>query len=467
MANPIITVLVIDSRSDKHPDWVHRCLESINLQTYDNVELIVENNIGRKRTIGKCWNDGIKKATGEYVFFLGDDDWLARTCIAEMVSHIDPRWKRVSTKLMMYENDSGLVVSTDRETTGMWLRDYLLKNPFNEKLTSGVDREYNEEYLKSGELTCIIPYYHGHYYRKHSDYSACGGGVTITGVVDCYILAGGGRSFVEPISKEISKKMPIHIGSALLPDVADAAKIIWVEWGGRVAVEIADHECKAKKILRIHAYEAFGETIKYIKFEKFDTVIFVAEYIKEYVERKYGKIPNAVVIPNGIEVDKFEYKNKVKNNKIAYAGQLSRKKGIGELFFIANSLPEYEFHCAGQFTEDDVCEYFHKKKPDNVFLHPFQYDLNKFFEDKTYIINTSVREGSPVGVLEGMAAGLKPLIMNWIGAKEIYGEYVYKNLDELQLLLYGSYRPEEYRKFVEDNYSFKDIYKEIEKVLEI
>ena len=467
MANPIITVLVIDSRSDKHPDWVHRCLESINLQTYDNVELIVENNIGRKRTIGKCWNDGIKKATGEYVFFLGDDDWLARTCIAEMVSHIDPRWKRVSTKLMMYENDSGLVVSTDRETTGMWLRDYLLKNPFNEKLTSGVDREYNEEYLKSGELTCIIPYYHGHYYRKHSDYSACGGGVTITGVVDCYILAGGGRSFVEPISKEISKKMPIHIGSALLPDVADAAKIIWVEWGGRVAVEIADHECKAKKILRIHAYEAFGETIKYIKFEKFDTVIFVAEYIKEYVERKYGKIPNAVVIPNGIEVDKFEYKNKVKNNKIAYAGQLSRKKGIGELFFIANSLPEYEFHCAGQFTEDDVCEYFHRKKPDNVFLHPYQYDLNKFFKDKTYIINTSVREGSPVGILEGMAAGLKPLIMNWIGAKEIYGEYVYKNLDELQLLLYGSYRPEEYRKFVEDNYSFKDIYKEIEKVLEI
>ena len=465
--NPLITVLVIDSRSDKHPEWVQNCLRSIKAQTYDNIELIVENNIGRKRTIGKCWNDGIKKAKGDYVLFIGDDDWIARTCVAEMAAHIDPRWKRVTTKLMMYHDDTGIVVPIQQETTGMWRKDYLIEHPFNEKLTMGVDREYNQEYIKAGELACIVPYYHGHYYRKHSDYSACVGGMTITGDVDCYILAGGGRSFIDPIGEEIRKKMPIHIGSAFHPEMADKAKIIWAEWGGKVATEIADYECNAKKILRIHSYEAYGETIKHIKFEKFDTVIFVAEHVKEYVERKYGKIPNAVVIPNGIQVDKFKYKKKVKNNKIAYAGQLSRKKGIGELFLIANSLPEYEFHCAGQFTEDDVCEYFHKKKPDNVFLHPFQYDLNKFFEDKTYIINTSVREGSPVGVLEGMAAGLKPLIMNWIGAKEIYGEYVYKNLDELQLLLYGSYRPEEYRKFVEDNYSFKDIYKEIEKVLEI
>ena len=466
MANPLITVLVIDSRSDKHNDWVQNCLRSIKAQTYDNIELIVENNIGRKRTIGKCWNDGIKKAKGDYIFFVGDDDWLARTCVAEMASHIDPRWKRVTTKLMMYHDDTGIVVSIERETTGMWERKYLLQHPFNEKLKSGVDREYNQEYIKAGELACIVPYYHGHYYRRHSDYM-CAGDMTVSGDVDCYILAGGGRAFIDPIGEEIRKKMPIHIGSAFQPEMADKAKIIWAEWGGKVATEIADYECKAKKILRIHAYEAYGETIKHIKFERFDTVIFVAEHIKEYVERKYGKIPNAVVIPNGIQVDKFEYKNKVKDNKIAYAGQLSRKKGIGELFFIANSLPEYEFHCAGQFTEDDVCEYFHRKKPDNVFLHPYQYDLNKFFKDKTYIINTSVREGSPVGVLEGMAAGVKPLIMNWIGAKEIYGEYVYKNLDELQLLLYGSYRPEEYRKFVEDNYSFKDIYKEIEKVLEI
>jgi glycosyltransferase involved in cell wall biosynthesis len=356
-----------------------------------------------------------------------------------MVSHIDPRWKRVTTKLMMYHDDTGIVVSIERETTGMWERKYLLEHPFNEKLTKGVDREYNQEYIKAGEYACIVPYYHGHYYRRHSDYM-CAGDMTITGDVDCYILAGGGRSFIDPIGEEIRKKMPIHIGSAFQPELADKAKIIWVEWATKVAAEIADYECKAKKILRIHSYEAFGEAIKYIDFSKYNTVIFIAEHIKEYVERKHGKIPNAIVIPNGIETNRFTIKGK-QNNKIAYAGQLSRKKGIGELFLVANSLPEYEFHCAGQFTEDDVAEYFHKKKPDNVFLHPYQYDLNKFFEDKTYIINTSVREGNPVGVLEGMSAGLKPLINNWIGAKEIYGEYVYKDLDELKKLLEGDYEP--------------------------
>jgi glycosyltransferase involved in cell wall biosynthesis len=367
---------------------------------------------------------------------------------------------------MMYHDDTGIVVPIERETTGMWLREYLLEHPFNEELKSGVDREYNQEYIKAGEMACIVPYYHGHYYRRHSDYM-CAGDMTVTGDVDCYILAGGGRSFIDPIGEEIRKKMPIHIASSFQPEMADKAKIIWAEWANATAAEIADYECGAKKILRIHAYEAFGEAIKYINFKKFDTVIFIAEHIKEYVERKYGKIPNAVVIPNGIQTDKFDCKDKEENNKIAYAGQLSRKKGIGELFLIAKSLPEYEFHCAGQFTEDDVCEYFHKKKPDNVFLHPFQYDLNKWFKDKTYIINTSVREGSPVGVLEGMSAGLKPLINDWIGAKEIYGEYVYKNIKELKGLLEGTHEPEKYRDFVKDNYDFKKVYKEIEKLIKV
>ena len=69
----MISVVMIDSRSDKHPDWVQVAVQSIERQNVE-VELVVVNNIGRKRTIGECFNLGVEDATGEYCFFIGDDD---------------------------------------------------------------------------------------------------------------------------------------------------------------------------------------------------------------------------------------------------------------------------------------------------------------------------------------------------------------------------------------------------------
>ncbi len=183
---------------------------------------------------------------------------------------------------------------------------------------------------------------------------------------------------------------------------------------------------------------------------------------------------NAIVIPNGVDLDKFTLRvgnngNKVpklRNNKIAYAGYLTRKKGIGELLFIAKSLPEYEFHLAGRYQEDDIADWINKKKPDNVFIYEWKYEeaMNEFYQDKTFILNTSLRESQGMTMMEGMACGLKPLVADWIGAKEIYGEYVYENLDDLKSLLEGSYEPESYRQFIKENYSIDLIYPKIEEL---
>ena len=93
------------------------------------------------------------------------------------------------------------------------------------------------------------------------------------------------------------------------------------------------------------------------------------------------------------------------------------------LFEIAKNYPQMEFHIAGKYQELDLENWVINQEMDNVTLYPWQSNLNEFYSDKSYIINTSVREGCPVATLEAMACGLQPVILNWPGAKQIFDGY--------------------------------------------
>ncbi len=462
----MISVVIVDSRSDKHPDWVQLAKDSVKRQTVE-CELIVIDNVGFKEVTGKRWNEGVKKAKGEYVLFVGDDDWLSMDYCSALLQYAlsNPGYVQYTTNMIAFDEETKRYTVLTRICTGMWKKDYLLKYPFNEELIRGIDREYIQEMQKRGDVGFTINHHYGYYYRKHDDYSLAGKITFTKEKPDIYVLTSG-RNFIDPLVARWKKEKKVFVTTEQFnPLMADEAEIIFCEWLRDDAIAVSKYDCKALKILRLHAYEAFSSLIYYVDFSKFDKVIFIAEHIKNFVESKVGKIPNAVVIPVGIGVNGFDPRSKKRNNKIAYAGEISRKKGIGELLFIAKNLPEYEFHIAGKFTEEDVAGYLNEKQPKNVFIEPYSYDLQKFFEDKTYIINTSLREGNPITVLQAMAYGLKPLIYDWVGATGIYGHNVFKNLDELKFLLEESYKPEEYKSFVENNYDFENTYKQIEKLL--
>lgn len=455
-----ISTIVIDSRSKIHPDWVELCKDSILKQTRPVDELIIVDNTDRDKTIGECWNEAVKEATGDWIFFVGDDCWIARDCVQVMMNHSDTHLPCVTTYMTMFDEKGYTVVQ--RPCTGMWKRDYLLKHPFNETLDKGIDREYFEEAVKRGDGYYLINYYFGHFDRRHDDHRS--GKVVLEAPknTEIYVTSSGGVNFVSPLVREWRKEHEVFL-SAQPFDPLIKSDIIWCEWANENAVAVADFKTTAKKILRLHSYEAFTQAIYYIDFSKFDKVIFIADHIKEFVESKVGKIPNAVVIPVGVETNKFSI-GEIKNVKyVAYAGQISRKKGVGELILIANSFPDYQFFVAGKFVEDDVARVFNENIPENITLEPYSYNLNEFFRNKSYIINTSLREGNPITVLEGMSAGLKPIVNNWIGAKDIYNGYTYKNFNELNALLHTPLNPKDYRQFVIDNFDFN---KTVEKINE-
>lgn len=462
-----LSFIVIDSRSDKHPDWVRECIESIKSMDEDNAELIVVNNIGRKLTIGEAFNYGVRQSKGDWCVFVGDDDSVeadyAQT-IRRYASGLGSNYVCIATNMTAFNDETGDNYPMRRQSTGAWRRVYLLNHPFNEKLDKGIDREHIEEAVKNGYFIFVINYYYGYYYRRHNDYH-CAGDVVFHKEPSDYYFVTTNRAFLSPIENEFKKYGSVFIDTTYDYELAKKAKIVWVEWANKKAIDISNDKLDAKKILRVHAFEVFSEYAPQINWNGFDVVIFIDEYIKRYAEEKFGKISGAIVIPNGIDLDRFKFSDKPKNNKIAFAGYLTRKKGIGELMLIAKSLPEYRFYLAGKYQENDIADWMKTKKPDNVFVEEWKYDdaMNDFYQDKSFVINTSMRESQAVTIMEAMACGLKPLVADWIGAKEIYGDYVYRNIDELKALLKGSYQPEIYRNFIETHYDMKNI---LPKILE-
>lgn len=471
----MISFLVIDSRSDKHFNWVNTCIQSLN-SMYGDFEIVVVPNLGRALTIGQAWNLGVKECRGEWVCFVGDDDYVAFDYADTLNKWISSEHVRgtnivnVATYMTAFDEDTGNKFPMTRQSTGAWKRDYLLKYPFNEKLEKGIDREYVEEMIKRGDLSLIIEYYFGYFYRRHFDYRCAGDVIFHKEKSDFYFVTTN-RIFLSAIEKKLSKYGSIFIDTSFDYDLAKGAKVIWCEWANQKAIDVSNTKLDGLKVLRIHAYEAFTEYASQINWNGFDVVIFIDDYIKDYVERQYGKVNGAVVIPNGVDLDRFTLNpEKQKNNKIAFAGYLTRKKGIGELLLLARSLPEYEFHLAGKYQENDIADWINHKKPDNVFIHEWKYEgaMNEFYQDKTFVLNTSMRESQGMSICEGMACGCKPIVHDWIGAEEIYGkEYVYRDINEFKKILDGSFEPGKYRQFIKDNYNFENTFKKIEEVLKI
>jgi glycosyltransferase involved in cell wall biosynthesis len=478
----LFSFIVVDSRSDAHPEWVRVCIDSLKnqLDVPEEMEIVVVNNVGRKNTIGKCFNEGVKKAKGEWCVFVGDDDWTAPDYARFLRQYIlsrnvvdNNKIVNVATYMTAFDEGTGKKTALARQSTGAWKTSYLKEYPFNENLKKGIDREYIEETIKRGYLSLIVEYYFGYFYRRAKEETyQCAGDIIFTDKPADYLFVTSNRQFLHPITERLAKKVGrenIFVSPSPHFDLLKAAKVIWVEWANEKAIEVAESNVDAYKILRLHAYEAFqSDVLKKLDMNKFDKVIFIDHYIKDYVERQYGKIKGAVVIPNGVEVDKFTLNpDKKLNNKIAFAGYLSRKKGIGELILLAESLPEYEFHLAGRYQEDDIADFFNHRKPDNVFVHNWKYEdeMNEFYQDKSYIINTSLRESQGMTIMEGMLAGCKPIVRNWLGSEGVYPvKYIYKNISEFKSML-GECNPQEYRDFVINNYSINDVYPKIESLI--
>lgn len=109
MNNPLVTICIPTLNGSK---FLKQALDSIIAQTYNNIEVVVSDDSSMDSTvellqefkskvnfpvsiykhepngIGANWNNCIRKARGEYIKFLFQDDLLYPNCVHEMVTYL-------------------------------------------------------------------------------------------------------------------------------------------------------------------------------------------------------------------------------------------------------------------------------------------------------------------------------------------------------------------------------------------
>ncbi|WP_307893629.1 glycosyltransferase [Bacillus swezeyi] len=258
------------------------------------------------------------------------------------------------------------------------------------------------------------------------------------------------------------------------------ADICWFEWCDNLIVYGSKLPLAHKKALicRLHSYEAFTAYIYQVRWNTVDQVIFDGKHMEQYVVHQVESLKNTqtAAIPNGVKLDQYTFKEREKGFHIAYVGYINYKKGPMLLLHAFKAIhdkdPRYKLFIAGQYQDIRYQLYFKQMieelhLQDSVQMDGWQSDINRYLEDKHYLISTSLLESQQMSVMEAMAKGIKPLVHNFYGAKTIYDEnFVWNTIDELvDMVTEHNDSPHQYRAFIEEHYSFQKQMKKIEETI--
>jgi glycosyltransferase involved in cell wall biosynthesis len=178
------------------------------------------------------------------------------------------------------------------------------------------------------------------------------------------------------------------------------------------------------------------------------------------------------VIPHGIDLDKFTFKEHTPTKKIAWVGRYDANKNFYKAMDILMELPrDYELHACGRRQLANWEEaYFDETARRNglkIVYTADEPDMNKWLEDKEFYLLTSGKEAFSYSTAEAMAKGIKPIIHHFYAAEEIYPQkYIYDKIsDAVKMITSDEYNAQEYRKFIEDNYPLKKMLDAYDKIL--
>ena len=260
--------------------------------------------------------------------------------------------------------------------------------------------------------------------------------------------------------------------------------VVWIEWANELAVAITnDPKILDNKyvILRLHSYEAFAGYAQKINWKRIDDLVFVAPHIAEITLSQDARISatvrNVHILSNGINMGRFPFTKREKGFNIAYVGSVNYKKGPMLLLHAFHALAQkdnrYKLHIAGRFQDTRYEFYFTQMIEEmglvkNIQIDGWVEDVAGWLDDKQYIICTSVLEGHPVGIMEAMARGLKPVVHNFVGAANFYPpHYLWNTIPEfVEMITDEKHESQEYRNFIKVNYSLEKQLQAVDGILD-
>lgn len=206
-------------------------------------------------------------------------------------------------------------------------------------------------------------------------------------------------------------------------------------------------------IVFLRRYELYSVAWETLQWDKVDEIIVVNDFIADEFAKLTKKIPH--VIYNGIYPDgKWKFKERKHGKKIAMVGFINQKKNYPLAVQILAALPEdYEIHLAGKVQDIATMDYVDNLVRDmkrKVYLYGHISRMDMWLEDKNYLLSTAISEGCPNNVIEAMAKGIKPIVHNWPGSKQQFGEFCFNTISQAvsMMLPESPYQSQVYRDMV-------------------
>ncbi len=295
------------------------------------------------------------------------------------------------------------------------------------------------------------------------------------------ICESGKDHLVRPIFEQLNKD---YICRLLLPSSAedirrimDWADIVWFEWASAMTAACINEPKKEgqKWILRVISQEVLDGIIPQVNFSKVDKVIFVAEEVLKIAKQISAFEDEPTIIHNGVDTDKFNYRERQGGYHIAFAGSLNYKKNpeliLQIMYKLVQENPQYKFFWAGKYDDVRTMIYMeHMIKEmglsDNVLFEQWQDDVDKWLDDKDYYLSTSIWETYGYSIIEAMAKGIKPIVHHFVGAKDYYPENIlFNTVDEAVNMIKNGYDSKFYREVAESK-NFAEQMNRIKEVIE-
>lgn len=228
----------------------------------------------------------------------------------------------------------------------------------------------------------------------------------------------------------------------------------------------------------LRRYELFFPPLfNSVLWNKVDALIFVNDAVRQRFNLITKRKPKRqYTIYNAIDTNEFPLlkSENDKPRKIAFVCKVTYMKNFPLAVQVLSLLPkDYTLHHIGRRDQRNLLEFMFYATglgvEDRITFYPFipASEMQDWYKDKDFILSTSINEGNPNNVLEGMAMGLKPVVHAWPGAgTQFPPDAIFRTAEQAaQIIREDAYQPLQYRKWIEDHYSLDNI-RQIHRVIE-
>lgn len=240
------------------------------------------------------------------------------------------------------------------------------------------------------------------------------------------------RSFLSDILSHLGQHNQIKVYESQSLERMNAllqwCDLAWFEWCDQLLVAATSLTKQCKIVCRLHSYEAFTEMPSQVDWSKVDCLILVNQSVCDLLGNELTSQVPTRIIYNGVNTNRYDFEpSKPFNKKIGSVGYINYKKNPALLLYCFKKIVEYDpgytLHIAGEHQDPRIELYFHnflRRHPLPVYFDGWIKDMPQWYQDKSYVISTSLFESFHYSIAEGMSSGLLPLIHDWYGADYLY-----------------------------------------------